>query len=346
MELRIKDILKEKGLTIKDIADKMGMDASNLNSSLKKGNPRLSTLADIANAIGCDITELFKPNEETANAPKGNSQALVLIDGEAYRLTRAKDVVRLPTYTNYAELRSNLKGFVMRAEKVEKKNRQATELDLEPFCLMGMVETLEVFNLLFVPETATFYLSLCYKNGKYKTYSFDARYEFNNPDAADGSWDTDLLYTEIRNDIENPVLGKNEDEIHSGERDCSDNKTEDRGDEIERDITPDEKAMKSLFRKMVWYSPLLDYINAHEEDVWTVPMVLWGENTSENEFDSFNFLGYAGGVRDYAVENYGWDIDVLSVRYGHALKEALSEDSEYEVTFLDSSFEAEFRRKK
>lgn len=211
MELRIKDILKEKGLTLKDIADKMGMDASNLNSSLKKGNPRLSTLVDIANAIGCDITDFFSPNQETANAPKGGSQALVLIDGEAYRLTKAKDVVRLPAYTDYAELRSNLKGFVMRAEKVDKKNRQAEEdKDFKPFCFMGMVETFEIFNLLFVPETATFYLTLCYKNGKYETYSYDARYEYNAPNAEEGVWDTDTLYTEIRNDIEDAIKAKME----------------------------------------------------------------------------------------------------------------------------------------
>jgi len=196
MELRIKDILREKGLTIKDVAERMGTDSSNLASALKKGNPKLSMLEDVANAIGCDITELFKPNEEAANAPKGGSQALVLIDGEAYRLTKAKDVVRLPSYTDYAELRNNLKGFVQRAEK---------DKDKEPFCMMGMVETFEVFHLLYVPEAATFYLSLCYKNGRYKTLSYDARYEFNDPKRKDGAWDTEYLYTEIRNDIEGAI---------------------------------------------------------------------------------------------------------------------------------------------
>lgn len=201
MELRIKDILREKGLTIKDVADRMGTDSSNLASALKKGNPKLSMLEDVANAIGCDITELFKPNEEAANAPKGGGQTLVLIDGEAYRLTKAKDVVRIPSYTDYAELRNNLKGFVQRVEK---------ERDRKPFSMMGMVETFEVFNLLYVPETATFYLTLCYKNGKYETYSYDARYEYNAPNAEEGVWDTDTLYTEIRNDIEDAIKAKME----------------------------------------------------------------------------------------------------------------------------------------
>ncbi len=213
MELRIKDILKEKGLSVKDVADRTGMDPSNLNSSLKKGNPRLSTLVDIANAIGCDVKEFFAPNEESVNAPKTGNQSLVLLDGEVYRMTKAKDVVKLPIYTDYAELRNNLRGFVKRAEKVDRKNRLAKEekdKDNNPFSMMGMVETFEVFSLLFLPETATFYLTLCYKAGKYQTYSYDARLEYNNPKKEDGSWDTEMLYAEIRNDIECAVKAKME----------------------------------------------------------------------------------------------------------------------------------------
>ena len=211
MELRIKDILKEKGLSIKDVADRMGMDSSNLASALKKGNPKLSTLVDISNAIGCDITELFKPNEEVVTAPKGGSQPLILIDGEAYRLTKAKDVVKLPVYTDYAELRSNLKGFVQRAEKYDRKHNRyeyATTKDDECFCLMGMVETYEIFSLIYVPETATFHLSLCYKNGKFQTYSYDAGLEYNKPNVLDGSWDTDMVYLDIRDTIEGAVKSK------------------------------------------------------------------------------------------------------------------------------------------
>ena len=214
MELRIKEILQSKGLAMKDVAERMGMDTSNLYSTLKKGNPKINLLEDVANAIGCDIIELFKPNSETANAPKSGSEPLVLIDGEPYRLTKAKDVVRLPMYTDYAELRSNLKGFVQRAEKYDRKYRaeQWDVEDKERFCLMGMVETFEVFTLIYAPEAATFHLALCYKNGNYLTYSYDARCEFNNPKADDGSWDVDALYAEIRNDIEDAVKTKMETE--------------------------------------------------------------------------------------------------------------------------------------
>lgn len=210
MELRIKEILKEKGLSLKDVAERIGMDASNLNSSLKKGNPRLSTLTDVANAIGCDITELFKTNDEKSSVPKGDNQALVLLDGELYKLTKAKDVVKLPIYTDYSELRNNLRGFVLRAEKYDKKYRNnSTDVqDREGFCIMGMVESFEVFSLVYAPETTTFHLAICYKNGKFVTSAYDAKLEYNNPNSEEGEWDTELLYTDIRNDIERWVVEK------------------------------------------------------------------------------------------------------------------------------------------
>lgn len=203
MELRIKELLKERGLTIKDVALKIGMDASNLNSSIKK-NPKLSTLQDIANAIGCDITELFKAREE---APKRqeSQEPIVMIGGEVYRLAPARDIVKVPVYTDYSVFRNNLKGFIQRAAKQRKEG--------ETFSLMGMLGTFEVFTLIYAPAEETFYLALCYKNGKMLTYSYDAACEFPDAKKNDGSWDMEYLYEEIKNDIEDAVKGK----IETGE---------------------------------------------------------------------------------------------------------------------------------
>lgn len=202
MELRIKEILKEKGLTLKDVAERTGTDSSNLASMLKKGNPKLNTLEDIAHALGVEVYELFVRNEEPVKEAAKDNQALVMLNGEVFKLTRAKDVVKLPVFTDYSELRNNLKGFVQRAEKAEKETK--------PFAFTGMVETFEVFTLLYVPETETFYLVLCYKNGRTLSYSYDARYEFNK--GTEGNWDTEQLYLEIRNDIEETVKMKSQNE--------------------------------------------------------------------------------------------------------------------------------------
>lgn len=62
--MRVKEILKEKGLTQKDLADKMGVAEISLSRSIN-GNPNLSTLQKIADALGVKIEELFAPKGDT-----------------------------------------------------------------------------------------------------------------------------------------------------------------------------------------------------------------------------------------------------------------------------------------
>lgn len=65
MNLRIKEVIKEKGMTITELADKMGINRVNL-SNMVNGNPTVETLNKIASALGCPVTELFEqPKKDT-----------------------------------------------------------------------------------------------------------------------------------------------------------------------------------------------------------------------------------------------------------------------------------------
>ena len=67
MGLRIKDVIKEKGTTITELADKMEINRVNL-SNMVNGNPTVETLNKIASALGVPITELFEqPKKDTAS---------------------------------------------------------------------------------------------------------------------------------------------------------------------------------------------------------------------------------------------------------------------------------------
>ena len=55
---RIKEIVKEKGMTIDALASKMGIGLSALSQSIN-GNPTAERLQAIADALGVPITELF-----------------------------------------------------------------------------------------------------------------------------------------------------------------------------------------------------------------------------------------------------------------------------------------------
>ena len=65
MDLRIKEVIKEKGMTITELADKMGINRVNL-SNMVNGNPTVETLNRIADAIGCPVTELFVQPQKAA----------------------------------------------------------------------------------------------------------------------------------------------------------------------------------------------------------------------------------------------------------------------------------------
>ena len=56
--LKVKEILRDKGMTINDLANVMGINRVTL-SNIIKGNPTLETLQKIANSLGVKITELF-----------------------------------------------------------------------------------------------------------------------------------------------------------------------------------------------------------------------------------------------------------------------------------------------
>lgn len=61
--MRIKELLKQKGTTAKELALQIGISEGALSKSLS-GNPTLGTLQKIATALNVDITELFKASDK------------------------------------------------------------------------------------------------------------------------------------------------------------------------------------------------------------------------------------------------------------------------------------------
>ena len=61
--MRIKELLKQKGTTAKELASQIGISEGALSKSLS-GNPTLGTLQKIATALNVDITELFKTSDK------------------------------------------------------------------------------------------------------------------------------------------------------------------------------------------------------------------------------------------------------------------------------------------
>lgn len=64
MEYRIKELCKERGILIKELAAKLGITDIGLRQSLN-GNPTIGTLEKIAEALGVEVVELFRPSDTT-----------------------------------------------------------------------------------------------------------------------------------------------------------------------------------------------------------------------------------------------------------------------------------------
>lgn len=73
MELRLKEILAQRGIKLKDFAATSGLSQSNLSNYIN-GNisPTLDTLKKIASHLNIDVVELFKEKDDVELYAKYN----------------------------------------------------------------------------------------------------------------------------------------------------------------------------------------------------------------------------------------------------------------------------------
>lgn len=59
MALRIKEVCKEKNISLAEVAKQIGISPITLSQSLN-GNPTLARLTEVAGVLGVDVSELFE----------------------------------------------------------------------------------------------------------------------------------------------------------------------------------------------------------------------------------------------------------------------------------------------
>lgn len=84
-ELRVKELLKERGMMMKDFAEQIGISRETLTRALQ-GNPQYSTLKTIADGLGLTVRDLFKPREEEQAL-----QGIITYKGEVYVISNKTD---------------------------------------------------------------------------------------------------------------------------------------------------------------------------------------------------------------------------------------------------------------
>lgn len=87
--LRIKEIAKQKGMTMEDLAERLGINRVSLSRNIN-GNPTMETLNKIADALGVNIRDLFA-NDDSGQSVSG----FVKIDGQIYEIDSVEGLERL-----------------------------------------------------------------------------------------------------------------------------------------------------------------------------------------------------------------------------------------------------------
>lgn len=69
MELRVKKLCKERGLTLQALAEKVGSSQASISRISAGGNTTTETLEKLAIALGVSIQDLFAETSDTATCP-------------------------------------------------------------------------------------------------------------------------------------------------------------------------------------------------------------------------------------------------------------------------------------
>lgn len=91
--LRIKELCKERGITLECLANKLNIRRTSLAQAMSRNNFSIDKLGDIADAIGCEIVDLFVKDKE-----QGISSSLyghVEYKGTVYTIKTREDLENL-----------------------------------------------------------------------------------------------------------------------------------------------------------------------------------------------------------------------------------------------------------
>ena len=92
-ELRIKEICREKGITLETLANKLGILRTSLSQALSRNSFSTDKLKDIAEALNVPIWQLFTSPTEVVE--KGNFVAFVKDRERVYHVTSIEELEKV-----------------------------------------------------------------------------------------------------------------------------------------------------------------------------------------------------------------------------------------------------------
>ena len=191
-KLLVKEICKEKGISLKVLAEKLGITPSALSQSLNCPNPSMLSLERIAKALHVNLSELF-------DREYGMINGFIKVNNDIYsvqtldqwvQVSRKLDgLVQIPTSDEIDGHRKEVSSFCARSIK----NSQSAST-------MLAIGTIEVFTLSYDAICRRFHLTICKGRGDIWFNQYDVLEYCGESDPQ--NTDIDLMVSEILNDIE------------------------------------------------------------------------------------------------------------------------------------------------
>ena len=93
-DLRVKEILKEKGMKMYELAETMGIAPESLTRALQR-NPQYTTLKTIADTLGVSVRDLFKGNDTQAS--NNEMRGCIFYNGEMHTFNSREEIEKFLT---------------------------------------------------------------------------------------------------------------------------------------------------------------------------------------------------------------------------------------------------------
>lgn len=171
-ELRVKELLEERGISMQDFAASIGIVRETLTRTLK-GNPRYDTLKAIADGLGMTVPELFRSNRgQNIKPEKQVVHGYIEIGDEIYAIrnleqyvglmNKVDGIVHITSFKHEEDHKNAIEGFLSTSVLQEKSDS-----------IMARYGLNEVYTLSYDSIVERLSLTLCVGDGeiRFRTFS-------------------------------------------------------------------------------------------------------------------------------------------------------------------------------
>lgn len=176
VKINIREILKAKGISIKDLAANMGVTPSAVSQLLANQNPSIQQLERIAKAIGIDVMDLFAQDFKYINGYIETEDNIYPVKSRRQfidLLYKIEGIAQIPLAEREDICKNEIKKFIMHSITAKESGAMMVRNDIK-----------QVFSLSFDAGSQKFSLTQCIGKGEIRFKIIDTTEYLKNDTVA------------------------------------------------------------------------------------------------------------------------------------------------------------------